>query len=342
MICWFRGGCDWVEITWGYSGRRSRTGTGTSPWKCLCNHYRGRRPAAGAICISARSRNHQNNDLYGLSWKIYFHYGFWHWKNFSNRFRNTEVTGGLPWRCETVQNATKARVVVQNVTKQVVNFKASELWCFWTDFRGFFTIPTRKKCFLTYEQTSWCMACSKCCVLTIALIFPAEFDAQYGVTISVLLSQASTRPLSELWFALKLLLCLDFLNLLKYDSPTSGFKTGSIPGSAWRSGTPGLIFSVSLFAFRPPPGPGPYSGPIWKSPYILFIKALFSSMNSSMRLLENVGRKERSITDYWLYSQWVTCSRRRAEQLMVSFYARYTSDDLPSNLQPEGYRQRRP
>jgi hypothetical protein len=44
----------------------------------------------------------------------------------------------------------------------------------------------------TYEQTSWWMACSKCCVLTIARIFPALFEAQYGVTISTLDSHAST------------------------------------------------------------------------------------------------------------------------------------------------------
>jgi len=35
------------------------------------------------------------------------------------------------------------------------------------------------------------MACSKCCVFTIALIFPAELVAQYGVRTSTLLSQAS-------------------------------------------------------------------------------------------------------------------------------------------------------
>lgn len=46
--------------------------------------------------------------------------------------------------------------------------------------------------YCTYEQTSWWMACSKCCVLTIARIFPALFEAQYGVTISTLDSQAST------------------------------------------------------------------------------------------------------------------------------------------------------
>lgn len=44
----------------------------------------------------------------------------------------------------------------------------------------------------TYEQTSWWIACSKCCVLTMARIFPALFAAQYGVTISTLDSQAST------------------------------------------------------------------------------------------------------------------------------------------------------
>lgn len=36
------------------------------------------------------------------------------------------------------------------------------------------------------------MACSKCCVLTIARTLPALFDAQYGVTISTLDSHAST------------------------------------------------------------------------------------------------------------------------------------------------------
>lgn len=46
-------------------------------------------------------------------------------------------------------------------------------------------------CF-TYVHTSWWMACSKCWVLTMARIFPAEFDAQYGVTISILDSHAST------------------------------------------------------------------------------------------------------------------------------------------------------
>lgn len=45
---------------------------------------------------------------------------------------------------------------------------------------------------LTYVHTSWWMACSKCCVFTMALIFPAELEAQYGVTISTLDSQAST------------------------------------------------------------------------------------------------------------------------------------------------------
>lgn len=36
----------------------------------------------------------------------------------------------------------------------------------------------------TYWQTSCWIACCRCWVLTIALIFPALFDAQYGVTIS--------------------------------------------------------------------------------------------------------------------------------------------------------------
>lgn len=43
----------------------------------------------------------------------------------------------------------------------------------------------------TYEHTSWWIACSKCCVFTIARILPALLAAQYGVTISTLDSQAS-------------------------------------------------------------------------------------------------------------------------------------------------------
>lgn len=45
---------------------------------------------------------------------------------------------------------------------------------------------------MIYVQTSWWIACSKCCVLTMARILPAEFEAQYGVTISILDSHAST------------------------------------------------------------------------------------------------------------------------------------------------------
>lgn len=45
---------------------------------------------------------------------------------------------------------------------------------------------------IIYLQVSWCMACSKCIVFTIALTLRAEFNAQYGVIISVLLSHAST------------------------------------------------------------------------------------------------------------------------------------------------------
>lgn len=52
--------------------------------------------------------------------------------------------------------------------------------------------------FDTYEHTSWCMACSKCWVFTTALTFPAELDAQYGVIISILLSQASNLQKSHI------------------------------------------------------------------------------------------------------------------------------------------------
>ena len=57
----------------------------------------------------------------------------------------------------------------------------------------------------TYEQTSWWIACSKCCVLTMARILPAELDAQYGVTISTFDSHASTLKIKiykEIWFYL--------------------------------------------------------------------------------------------------------------------------------------------
>lgn len=42
---------------WDCIGRRNMKGIGTSPWRCLCNRYRGRRRGACAICISARIRS---------------------------------------------------------------------------------------------------------------------------------------------------------------------------------------------------------------------------------------------------------------------------------------------
>ena len=44
---------------------------------------------------------------------------------------------------------------------------------------------------MTHWQTSCWIACCRCCVLTMALIFPAELDAQYGVTISTADSHVS-------------------------------------------------------------------------------------------------------------------------------------------------------
>lgn len=177
-----------------------------------------------------------------------------------------------------------------------------------------------------------------------ARTFPAELEAQYGVTISILDSQASTLkkshinegefqlrlcsthlpvlspllsvddcrplvlllpfpfplpaplpdPLPEPLDPLRPVLCRFLRSFPKYDSPPLTYKSGSSadPGAPYRSISSGSIVKGSSapcrcrFRFRPPVWPGCCSGGylevISKSPYIRFIRALFSSMNVSI------------------------------------------------------------
>lgn len=179
---------------------------------------------------------------------------------------------------------------------------------------------------MAYVHTSWWMACSKCCVFTIARIFPAEFDAQYGVTISIFDSQASTlfaiqhrkllyntkqynqvsnRPVTgslggdgpfpsefprvELLDRPKLFdWRFDRRQLLKYEDPLmSGDGISSISDPGGPTKSGTPGGGISFAALlRFPDEGGPYWVDISKSPYIRRISALLSSMNSAIRLLK--------------------------------------------------------